>query len=224
MLPACSQPAGPPLVPHIRASYQACRAKSTNGRAAPGHGAGSERPIRPSQGGSEQRCAGCHGEEAWRRVKPFDAKMRFALAGNQRRVARPGDKGDSCASRLPTLGGAVLVAHDLAPSSVRAAVAFAPLTARSSRDQGAGHLGAQAGTLHNFQLWRGSWGDHYGWLPASGTRPQGRFDLVSVSSPVHPCAQNSYARSTRSVSDGAFGLACEKCHMTVSFKQGLASQ
>jgi hypothetical protein len=186
MLPACWQPAGPPMAPHIRASYQACRAKRTNGRAAPGRGSGSERPTQPGQGGSEQRCAGCHGEEAWRRVKPFDAKMRFALAGSQRRVARTGDKGDSCASRLPRLGGAVLVAHDLAPSPVWAAVAFAPPTARSGRDRGAGHLGAHAEALHNFQLWRGSWGDHYGGLPASGARPQGRFDRVSVPSPVRP--------------------------------------
>jgi hypothetical protein len=211
--PPCAPATGPADVPQIR--YQACRAKSPNGRAAPGHGFSSERPVQPGQGRSEQRRAGCHGEEASRRVQPFDAKMSFALADDQRCVAPTGDKGDSCARRRPTLGGAARLAElpvsarrrDLALRPVRAAVAVPPATAPFHRHRARGHLGVQGRARHNLQLWEWSMRAYGAGVPARG---RWRADVT--------------ARCLRAVPDGALGQACEKCHTTVSFKQGPASQ
>jgi len=73
---------------HKRASCDGCHVKNTKYRETPGRCFDCHRSIDPHKGRLGEKCDGCHGEEAWRRVKPFDhSKTRFALLAAHKQVA-----------------------------------------------------------------------------------------------------------------------------------------
>jgi hypothetical protein len=78
----------PLLGAHRRAGCDSCHAKERKFREAEKRCVGCHGAGDPHKGRLGQACEACHGEEAWRQVKPFDhGKTRFPLAGAHRDVA-----------------------------------------------------------------------------------------------------------------------------------------
>ena len=73
---------------HKIARCAGCHLPSVKFRAAPGQCFGCHKQVEPHKGRLGEKCEGCHNEEAWLRVKPFDhAKTKFALDGAHAKVA-----------------------------------------------------------------------------------------------------------------------------------------
>ena len=73
---------------HKRASCDSCHASPQKFREAPGRCIDCHKGNDPHKGRLGVACEGCHTEQSWRQVKPFDhGKTRFALVGAHRDVA-----------------------------------------------------------------------------------------------------------------------------------------
>jgi hypothetical protein len=67
---------------HTSVRCESCHAPKTKYRAAPGQCIDCHKKNDPHKGQLGEKCAGCHSEDAWRRVKPFDhSKTKFPLTG-----------------------------------------------------------------------------------------------------------------------------------------------
>ena len=73
---------------HKSATCAGCHAPAVKFRNTPGQCYDCHKKADPHKARLGEKCEGCHSEEAWLRVKPFDhAKTRFALVGAHAKVA-----------------------------------------------------------------------------------------------------------------------------------------
>jgi hypothetical protein len=73
---------------HKTARCDGCHVQTVKFRKAPGRCFDCHKAVDPHKGRLGEQCNGCHSEEAWRRVKPFDhGKTTFPLVGAHKTVA-----------------------------------------------------------------------------------------------------------------------------------------
>ena len=148
-------------------------------------------------------CEACNKETGWRQAVAFDHDL----------------------TRFPLIGLHAAVPCEACQPSFKEAS-----RARASCHRDAHHvgrLGPNCATFHNPNGWSRWRFDHDKQHPLTGAHRAlqchachtvSRAAKVSAPSTCYACLGRN------EVHDGAFGRACEKCHTTVSFRQGLARQ
>jgi hypothetical protein len=185
---------------------------------------------------------GAHAKLACERCHTSDARRRDRLATNCAACNRkddPGQRGTDCESFHKE---AVTFDHDLTRFFLHAAVPCeachcTPSFKDASRAcaschkdvRHAGRLGPNCATCHNPNGWSRWRFDHDKQIPYPLTGAHRALQcharhktstVAKVSAPSRFCA----CHGQNDVHEGAFGRTCEKCHTTVSFRQGLGRQ
>ena len=186
---------------HKRASCDGCHAKNTKYRETPGRCFDCHRSSDPHKGQLGETCEGCHSEESWRRVKSFDhSKTKFPPVAAHKQVACT-----KCHAGERYVG--------LATTCVSGRL----------QDKHAGRNGSNCETCHAPTKWTTLSFDHNKatrFALRGGHACHKTTAVAKASAPTVCHARHS--QDDRQ--DGAFGRACEKCHTTVSFTQGLGRQ
>lgn len=182
----------------------------------------------------EVACAKCHAGERYQGLATNCAACN--------RKDDPGQLGTACESfhKEPGWRQAVTFDHDLTRFFLHAAVPCeachrtSPFKAASracaSCDKDVHHarrLGPNCATCHNPNGWSRWRFDHDKQIPYPGAHRalqcharHKTSTVAKVSAPSRFCA----CHGQNDVHEGAFGRTCQKCHTTVSFRQGLGRQ
>ena len=187
---------------HKTARCDGCHGPTVKFRKAPGRCFDCHKASDPHKGGLGEGCNGCHSEEAWRRVRPFDhTKTRFPLEGSHKTVA--------CSACH-----AGEVYKDLATGCV---------TCHRVQDAHGGRYGAKCETCHDLTKWKSVRFNH-----DKGTKYPLRGGHTKVK--CDACHTGDLYRdklATTCVSchkkddphKGQLGGRCERCHGEAGWRQ-----
>lgn len=190
---------------HKAARCEGCHLPAVKFRNAPGQCFDCHKTSDPHKGRLGEKCDGCHSEEAWRRVKPFDhSKTRFALVGAHAKVACATCHVGEHYKNLPR-----------ACSSCHAI-----------QDAHRGRFGAKCETCHSSQAWKTVHFDH-----AKSTK----FPLLGGHAKVKcdTCHKGELYRDKLATAcvgchkkddphKGQLGTSCARCHNESGWRQKVA--
>lgn len=187
---------------HKTAGCDGCHAAGRKFRQAPGRCIDCHKSSDPHQGHLGQACDGCHGEDGWKRVKPFDhTKTRFVLTGAHTRVA--------CAAchvgeKYKDLAATCVSCHRI-------------------QDVHAGRHGAKCETCHSTQSWKAVRFDHAKAtrFPLRGEHAKLKCEACHTGDPSRekPAMTCVTCHQKSDPHKGQLGNRCEQCHNETGWRQ-----
>ena len=187
---------------HKTARCDGCHVQAVKFRKTPGRCFDCHKAADPHKGRLGEQCNGCHSEEAWRRVKPFDhGKTSFALVGAHKTV---GCSACHAGEVYKNLGAACVSCHRL-------------------QDAHGGQYGTKCETCHDANKWKSV---HFNHDKATKFPLRGGHARVKCNS----CHTGDLYRDKLAMNcaschkkddphKGQLGARCEQCHAETGWRQ-----